>query len=94
MSTNNNLGSKVTTQTVSSADLARRYWGSEFNAPDHGAYVFSGNRKFDSTDKSRSGLYGVEVTDGLLIETPESLRNPDMYAGVVLTEGSDKIAQE
>lgn len=55
------LGGNVSTTTVSWDALVRRAWGSEFNAPDHGAYVFSGGRKFDSTDKTRSGIYGVEV---------------------------------
>jgi hypothetical protein len=54
----NNLGSKVTTKNVSWLDLVTRAWGTEFNAPDHGIYEFSGGRKFDSTDKSNTGFYG------------------------------------
>lgn len=54
----NNLGYKVTTRTYSWNDLVQRAWGSEFNAPDHGIYEFSGGRKFDSTDKGSTGFYG------------------------------------
>ena len=46
----NNLGSPVTTRTISMLDMVTRAWGSEFNAPDHNIYQFSNNRGFDSTD--------------------------------------------
>ncbi len=58
----NNLGYKVTTRDISWADLVRREWGSEFSAPDHGVYVFDGGRKFDSTDKSNTGIYNGGIT--------------------------------
>jgi hypothetical protein len=56
-----NLGHKVTTRDVNWGDLVRRAWGSEFNAPDHGLYEWSNGRKFDSTDKGKTGVYGVDV---------------------------------
>jgi hypothetical protein len=53
----NNLGYKVAVRTISWRDLCIRAWGTEFFAPDHGIYEFSGGRKFDSTDMSNKGLY-------------------------------------
>jgi len=53
----NNLGYKVSTRETNILDLAMRAWGSEFNAPDHGVYEFSNNRKFDSTDRGQTGIY-------------------------------------
>ncbi len=58
-----NLGRKPTIRDYSFMDLAMRAWGSEFSAPDHGAYEFSDGRKCDSTDRSRSGIYGIEITE-------------------------------
>lgn len=43
----NNLGSPVTSRTVSGLDLASRAWGSEFRAPDHNMYKFSNGRGYD-----------------------------------------------
>tara|TARA_R110000868_G_scaffold51592_2_gene163222 strand:- start:1822 stop:2034 length:213 start_codon:yes stop_codon:yes gene_type:complete len=54
----NNLGPPVTWRTYNFRDMAMRSWGSEFNAPDHGVYEFSGGRKFDSTDQGSTGIYG------------------------------------
>jgi hypothetical protein len=53
----NNLGHKVTTRETNILDLAMRAWGSEFNAPDPGLYVFGYDRKFDSTDRGQTGIY-------------------------------------
>ena len=53
----NNQGPKVSWRTINWLDLATRAWGSEFRAPDHGVYEFSGGRKFDSTDQTNSGIY-------------------------------------
>jgi len=53
----NNLGSPVTTRTLSWMDQAIRAWGSEWAAPDHGIYEFSNGRKFDSTDLTNDGIY-------------------------------------
>jgi len=55
------LGGNVSVREVSWDALVKRAWGSEFNAPDKGAYEFSGGRKFDSTDKGRTGIYGVVI---------------------------------
>ena len=53
-----NLGYKVTSRNIDWAEMCRRAWGSEFNAPDHGIYEFSNGRKFDSTDRGFHGFYG------------------------------------
>lgn len=53
----NNLGGPVVTRQILWRDLAVRQWGSEWNAPDHGAYRFSNGREFDSTDRGDTGLY-------------------------------------
>ena len=52
-----NLGSPPVTRSISWADLVRREWGSEFNAPDRGVYQFSNGRQFDSTDTGSTGIY-------------------------------------
>jgi PKD repeat protein len=49
-------------------DLATQAWGSEFREPDHGIYVMSNGRSFDSTDLSYNGVYGV-VNDGVPVST-------------------------
>lgn len=54
----NNLGYKVTSREYSYLDLVMRSWGSEWAAPDHGIYEFSNGRKFDSTDRGNTGIYG------------------------------------
>lgn len=53
----NNLGAPVTTRNISWLDLVMRAWGTEFRAPDHGVYEFSGGRKYDSTDLDDTGIY-------------------------------------
>ncbi len=55
----NNLGFHVTSRTIDWAEMVRRSWGSEFNAPDHGVYEFSNGRRFDSSDRGFTGFYGV-----------------------------------
>jgi hypothetical protein len=50
------LGPKVSTREYSWMDMVIRAWGGEYYAPDHGVYDFRG-RKFDSTDKTHSGIY-------------------------------------
>lgn len=50
------LGYAVSVRTYSLDAMVRQAWGGEFGAPDHGVYVF-GDRKFDSTDRSESGIY-------------------------------------
>lgn len=51
------LGAPVTTRNFSLNEMVRRAWGSEFAAPDHGAYEFSNGRRFDSTDLGTTGIY-------------------------------------
>lgn len=84
-----NLGSPVTSRTNSWLDLCIRAWGSEFNAPDHGAYRFSGAREFDSTDIYRTGIYGLQ---GDLLLLVDGSQYPDMrdglIAGVGITPGA------
>lgn len=57
----NNLGAQVVTRSILWHDLAVRAWGSEWQAPDHGAYEFSNGRKFDSTDRSSTGIYNPNL---------------------------------
>lgn len=51
------LGRPVTTRQFSWKEQAIRAWGSEFSAPDHRIYQFSGARSFDSTDRGSTGIY-------------------------------------
>lgn len=53
-----NLGHQVTTRNFSLLEMVAREWGSSFRAPNHGAYVFSNGRRFDSTDMGFTGIYG------------------------------------
>lgn len=64
------LGKKVSTRNFNWLDLVQRAWGSEFTAPDHGTYEWSNGRKFDSTDRGLTGLYGVEVMSPIEAEYP------------------------
>jgi len=59
------LGKKVTARDFNWLDLCMRAWGAEFNAPDHDIYHWSNGRKYDSTDKYLTGIYGVPVFDVL-----------------------------
>ncbi len=56
----NNLGPKVTARTLNWEEMVRRSWGSEFSAPDHGIYEFTG-RDFDSTDRGQTGIYNPNL---------------------------------
>lgn len=53
----NNLGAPVSWRNISWEDLVRRAWGSEYSAPDHKVYQFSGGRDYDSTDLGSTGIY-------------------------------------
>lgn len=85
MSDPNNLGYKVTSRDYSFLALAQNAWGAEFYAPDHGAYMFSNGRKFDSTDKYATGIYngGIADLDILLISNPQY---PDMAGAAILND--------
>lgn len=62
-----NLGFKVSTRNLDWGEMCIRAWGSEWAAPDHGAYEFSNGRKFDSTDKGVTGIYGVSGINYLMV---------------------------
>jgi hypothetical protein len=51
------LGKPVTTRTFSWLEMCSRAWGSEFRAPDHRIYQFSGGNNKDSTDLGTTGIY-------------------------------------
>jgi len=78
------LGSKVSTRSLSWLDFPQRAWGSAFNAPDPGIYEWSNGRKFDSTDKNRTGLYGV---GGDAVVVLDGQQYPDMRDGVYAQVG-------
>lgn len=52
-----NLGYPVTTRQYSWDNMARQAWGTEFAAPDHNIYNFTGGRSFDSSDLGTTGIY-------------------------------------
>lgn len=82
----NNLGGRVSTRNFNWLDLARRAWGAEFNAPDHGVYEFSNGRKYDSTDKGLTGLYGVQVTPPFEFDEWNMPRVPDMDTTLMVSD--------
>jgi hypothetical protein len=51
------LGRPVTSRQFSWKEMVIRQWGSEYAAPDHRVYQFSGGRNFDSTDLGVTGIY-------------------------------------
>lgn len=55
------LGKPVTTRTFSWLEMASRAWGSEFRAPDHRIYQFSGGNYKDSTDMGTTGIYSPNL---------------------------------
>jgi hypothetical protein len=88
----NNLGYKVTTRLLDWNQKVRGAWGSEFSAPDHGMYEFSNGRKFDSTDRGLTGIYGISGINYLMVGDG---RYPDMTSNVhMLQETLDKIELE
>lgn len=85
------MGPQVSSSTYSWMDMAIRAWGSEWNAPDHNIYKFSNSRGFDSTDRSRNGIYGVIVVNGIQFDTGKPQQYPDMYYGVILQENGGRV---
>lgn len=79
-----NLGSPVSSRTTSWADMCIRAWGPEFQAPDHGAYEWSNGRKFDSTDRGTTGVYGVIPDTVLLLD---GTQYPDMRDSIIIAVG-------
>ena len=86
-----NLGNKVKTRVTNWLDLAMRAWGSEFHAPDHGIYEFSNGRKWDSTDKGLTGIYGVDAPELLVLN---GMPYPDMRDGLFQNDGLPTLGQE
>lgn len=80
-----NLGNKVSTRTIPWEDQVVKAWGSEFRTPDHGIYEFSNGTKKDSTDKYKTGIYGV-VGDALLLQ--DGTAHPDMRDGLLAAVGA------
>lgn len=74
------LGTKVTTRTINWSDQCERAWGSEFRAPDKRSYNFSDGISKDSTDKGRTGIYGVQGDNVLLLD---GTQYPDMRDGIL-----------
>lgn len=92
MATNlQNLGSNPTFRTISFLDMVARAWGGEWSAPDHGVYEFGKGRKFDSTDRGKTGIYGVAVNNLLLVDGSPY---PDMRDGLVMGVGIDPGAAQ
>jgi hypothetical protein len=81
----NNLGNKVSTRVINWLDQCMKSWGSEFRAPDHKIYEFSGNNNKDSTDLGKTGIYGV-VGDNLLLL--DGSHYPDMRDGLIAGVGT------
>lgn len=58
-----NLGARVHARNISWLDLVTRAWGTEFYAPDHGIYQFTGSER-DSTDLTDNGIYDGGANSG------------------------------
>jgi hypothetical protein len=72
-----NLGARVSSRVISWMDLAMRAWGSEYRAPDHKVYQFTG-RDYDSTDQSKGGVYGLTTANAPNYLMLEDSHYPDM----------------
>ena len=72
MALNPKLGFPVSTRVVSLLEMVSRAWGSEFRAPDHRVYNFTG-RSFDSTDLGSTGIY---------VYPPTALASKLKYTGI------------
>lgn len=86
--TTRQITSRVTTGTVNWQQLVERAWGSEYAAPDHNVYEFGNSRGFDSTDRTRSGLYGVQVTPPFEFDEANMPRVPDMDTTLMVSDQS------
>jgi hypothetical protein len=62
-----NLGYKVTTRNVSYEQMVREAWGTEWGARDI-CYIFSNGATRLDTDTTKSGIYGIEIVEGLITE--------------------------
>jgi hypothetical protein len=81
-----NLGHRVSTRQLNWQQLVEQAWGAEFTAPDHGAYEWSNGRKFDSTDRGLTGLYGVDVTPPWEFDEYNMPRVPDMDTTLMVSD--------
>ncbi len=79
---------RVTTGTINWQQMVERAWGSEFHAPDHGAYEFGNSRQFDSTDRTRSGIYGVQYVVPLEFDEANMPRVPDMDTTLMVSDAA------
>lgn len=66
------LGHQVTTRQFSLLEMVSRAWGSEFQAPDHGVYVWSNGRRFDSTDQGFTGIYSRNIPMAIPPPVPQA----------------------
>lgn len=82
-----NLGFQVSTRTYSWADEVQRQWGAEWSRPDV-AYEMSNGRKFDSTDRYTTGIYGKGIVPWFEIELDTNY--PDQ-PGFVSLEGGGAV---
>lgn len=89
-----NLGSPVSTRTISWNDQCSRAWGSEFKAPDHKIYQFSGNRNFDSTDMGSTGIYGGGIVDSSYDPNSYVILAGNPSPGRLLQDSGDRILLE
>jgi hypothetical protein len=86
-----NLGHRVSSRDLNWADLCHKAWGSDFYAPDPGIYEFTG-RKYDSTDKGLTGLYGVDNTATIEIDDPHGIdRYSDMDQSIEISNSLSPI---
>jgi hypothetical protein len=79
------LGSPVSTRTINWEDQVIKAWGSEYRTPDHNIYKFSNGVGKDSTDKGKTGIYGVEGDTLLILD---GVQYPDMRDGIIADIGT------
>jgi hypothetical protein len=85
------LGKHVTSREFTWYSLVLQAWGSEFSAPDHGAYEFSTGIKKDSTDRGLTGLYGVIVSPPLEFDNTSTPQTPDMDQSLEASSGGELL---
>ena len=86
------LGSKVSTRTISWYSMVLDVWGENWAKPDI-AYEMTNGRKFDYTDRTRTGIYngGIRVIDRLLLDPVPQGAYADMAPSALLQEGDGAI---
>lgn len=78
---------KVSTTDYLYGERVKYAWGAEYAAPDHDVYVTKFGRGFDSTDRGRTGIYGVDVPLGLGAES----NYPDMDSNLQVSDTADML---